>query len=180
MTTSLKAGSELSQKEKARLNWSRKFKGWLIFQAIIPYMAVIACWPMACFNKVPFAFQKTFIGADLLLIGALLLTGIVVEIWSEQRHKPELSKAGSLDSYFFYTLLLAISLLFVFGFIKSASLGIEFPDTNTNIGPDLDWTVLVCVWSCILGGLCALIWSIFITARMHRCFLDAEVKSLKG
>jgi hypothetical protein len=164
--------------QELRLNRGRKFFAWLIFQAFIPYAVAVLCWPAAqLLFSAHYAFERNFVGADLLLAGTLLLAGIAVEIWCEQRANRQLETKGWLDFHFVLSLALAGLLLLVFGFLKSKSLEMEFPQSGT--AATLDPNVHRCVWASIAGGMLALIWSIAATACSYRCFLAGEVEAAK-
>ena len=172
-----KLGESFSEvSEEVRLNRRRKFIAWLVLQAVVPYLIVFLCWPAAqlLFN-VSFAFEKNFIGADLLLAGGLLIAGIVVEIWSEQRINRSLNREGGLDVFLIISFLLPLVFLAGFGVFKSKSLIIEFQQ-----GKPLDPTVHVCAWLCIVGGMFALTWSILTAFYAFRRFLAAELAEAKG
>lgn len=168
----------ITQEDDIRGNRRRKMLASIVLQIVLPFLAVVLCWPAAWkFFNVNHAFEKTFVGADLLLLGALLAFAIFVEIWSEQLQNQRLKKIKALDVNLILSIALAFIFLFFYGLIKAKSLQYDFPTAQTSQPPI---EVSNCVWFSLTGGVFAVFWSVAVTIHSYRKFLEADIADLRS
>jgi len=160
-----------------------KMLAWSIFQVVVPFAFVVIAWPMGMADHVNYAFEKSFVGGDLLLLGAMLFIAIVVEIHIEQKRLPGLNNKASLDWYWYGTLGLAVLFLAIFTFIKSRAIGIDFPVRNPTppppMFPDLDENIQWYVYGSIAGGAVAFVWSLAAGTHTNLMYREAEIAELE-
>lgn len=156
----------------------RKLRGFFIFQILIPTIFIVGAWPLAKFLwNPPYVFEKTFFTADLLLLGALLCITIAVELYIDIRRLKNSAEGLKLDRIIFYSLGIAIVLLFLFGVIKAKSFTVDFPNPP---GPSVGLGVDGCVWCSIWGGAFGLIWASWAIVRASVTLVELERQNLSA
>jgi hypothetical protein len=160
----------------AQSSHARKLWAWVILQALIPAFVVVLTWLAAAhlFN-VDFAFQKTFIGADLVLVGSLLLMTLIIDIWAEQRQLNASKGMLSLDRLWIVSAGFTFLAVMCFGFLKVKALQYDFPQRGAAVDPSID----MCIGANIVFGLFAIIWGAAVAVFAHRKFLEAELLRLQ-
>lgn len=101
-------------------------KTWLVIQVVLPVVFCFGIWLAATFLfTVPDAFGKTFAGGDLILIGALLLLGIMADLYTEQKSNPKLTNLKELDGHYFCGLILGCIFLMIYCFFQAVDMRAE-------------------------------------------------------
>lgn len=164
-----------------------KFRAWTAYSVILPALAVCACWPVAEYLfGVHYAFEKTFISGDLLLLGALLSIGIAVEIYAEQKSVKEFDVVDPeevLDKLYHRSQVFAFVLGGLFWCVKMKSINFEFPFIPTSSGAStlpaaLPSEIQLVVWLSIIWGLAAMFWAYTACNKVYLIFLSAEIREL--
>lgn len=165
----------LTTSAAATENRLRKLVATGLFQMLVPYTTVVVCWPLSSgLFKTPYAFEKAFLGAELLLVGAMICIAVVLEIYCEVRHLRN-TQGIALDVILFVSFLCAVLFLFVFGFFKVKSFTFDFPPTE---GENLRDEIKFAVYWSILGGIFALSWCIYAFCHAYKLLWQTEVQSL--
>lgn len=133
-----------------------KFKVWLAFQVLIPLVSVFLVWPAHSLFQRPFGFERTFAGAELILLGALLLFGAMVDIYYEQRTNKRLATSETLDNYYIFNFTLGMIFLIVYASLKIYMILYDFPRTAAT---PLSQEVAFCAYASLFGISFAAVWA---------------------
>jgi len=148
-----------------------KFKFWLAFQVLVPTLSVALIWPAHVLFNRPFGFERTFSGADLLLLGALLLFGAMIDIYYEQRAS-NLLDDDVLDTLYIVNGAAGLLLMIIYGFLRIYMVLYDFPQTATVSPPD---EVKGCAYASLIGLIAAAAWSGFTIHRSYDELLKGSV-----
>jgi hypothetical protein len=133
-----------------------KFKFWLAFQVLIPLVSIALLWPASELFHRPFGFERTFSGAELLLLGAFLLFGAMVDIYYEQRTNKRLNGSDRLDTFYISNFTIGVIFLLVYGCLKIYMLLYDFP--RTGVTPPAK-EVAYCAYTSLFGLVAAAVWA---------------------
>ncbi|HEV2694135.1 MAG TPA: hypothetical protein VG347_14665 [Verrucomicrobiae bacterium] len=167
----------ISTSDKIRNARWHKAVAWAMFQVFVPFVFVIVCWPIAALGKVDSAFERTFFGADTLLVGAMLFIAIVIEIHIEKNLNNHLFKKRSLDCYWYFSLFFVLLFLVFYAAIKYKSM--TFESTSATAHNYSDPMVQRAVYGCISGGILAIVWSLAAGLHINIIFREAELTELE-
>lgn len=155
----------------AENNHALKLWAWVVLQALIPAVVVLGTWLVSDFLfNVHFAFQKAFVGAELVLVGSILLMTLLIDIYIEQRQTNARKGMVSLDRLWIVSAFLTFVAIFCFACLKIKALGYDFPPN----GP-VDPSINICIRINIVFGLVAIIWGTAVAVFAQRKFLEAEL-----
>ena len=173
----IKMNGQISDFDRIKNAHWQKGLAWVFFQVLVPYAFVVACWPIAFLGNVDFAFEKTFFGADSLLVGAMLFIAIVVEIHIEKNQRKHLFYKRSLDLYWVLSFVFVIMFLVFFSAIKYKSM--TFESTLKANHDYSDYKVHLAVIGCIWGGILAIVWSLIAGLHINLLIREAELAELE-
>ena len=147
------------------MNAVLKTKLWLAGEVLVPVFFVFLAWPVRRCCSSPEPFAETVATGDLLLAGAIVLTGVTADIYYELRTSRRTTGSSTidLDGHLIFTLLLALVAFVTSSLIKS------FEIINT-VSHGFSAPLEVRVWVTLLGGLATILWGIALnlTRMLHR------------
>ena len=157
--------------DEARESHAIKLWAWILLQAVLPCGVVVLTWLAAkLLFGVQLAFEKTFVGADLILVGALVLTTLIIEVWAEQRRLRQRTKFRALDRLWIVSAAFTFFAIACFGLLKAKAVQYDFPQKG-----DVDRSIEACAVANIVLGAFAIIWGSAVAVFAHRKFLEAEL-----
>lgn len=159
-----------SRKEQLRFDHFVKLVCWVTCQIVLPLIAMVIIWILSDrVWSVPFAFQKVFITADLLLLGVILVFTLLADLFVEILQIRTRSKLSSVIVLWFVNFAVAFVGIIIFVALRLKSIGVDFPKSGAITDPGIQTCI---AWNITLG-LVIIVWAAASAVFAQRKYLTA-------